>query len=628
MESNYTQKRRTTLPRFFFTDGFASSNPFYGPFNDKTEAETAYTALKLMDDDGTPTAADGTLMSIKDPNTKHTSLYTRNRDITEGAMSGWEEVGKDIASYITFNDTEAYDILTVVNPDTNVAVRYQLQKEDTILSTTYSDITITNFSYNYIDFNGGTAYPTISFTQTAVEDHSVKDDVQKDVSSDCAITYDIVYTNNANTSVAGTTVEGATSGNISRTGANSYSGGRCKIADVTVTVSGHGKTATKTASVYQDVVSDKIYTVASSTLSYPTATNAGTEDLKPTLSIVVNETVTYTESTTPTITPRTYTSFYSTEYSTVSSLSVNASNGIISAVGKGTFRLVSEAATKTTTLGTVNVTAKVIDARDVNNNILSTSASYTVLQATRYPEVTNYNYKVVITEYTYDGEINGNGGSVSVSSLKYKIMHKPVLEDTTYTGNTYSDYLTDLSVSTADANRTVTYSTYGTAVSGVSINASTGVVTKSTVGSVLSTTNAGQFQVSISTKLNDEKTGNSTDATTEITAKATVLQAIRELSAYYGVSDALYTSNDTLDTTQYSHVIDEASETFSWNESLSKKNVWFAVPDGYSISIIDAFGDVTDDYEDNAVTISGFTIYQYQFTTLPDIQYTIKLAQN
>ena len=48
--------------------------------------------------------------------------------------------------------------------------------------------------------------------------------------------------------------------------------------------------------------------------------------------------------------------------------------------------------------------------------------------------------------------------------------------------------------------------------------------------------------------------------------------------------------------------------------SNSDYTAWFAVPDGYSINVYDAFNtDSTSDWTIEAVTTTGYTIYQYPF---------------
>lgn len=605
-----SRKTQSQLTRFYFTSGEASMSPFFGPWSSIQEyVDTCSNDPLLQSRAGGIGGPDATVIAVKNSQTGHITLYTRNNSISEDVRYGWEEVGKDLASYITFTDGP-YDILTVINPeDPEHPVEYELNKRDTF-TTSYGEISIPKFEYTYIPLNGGTIYPQITINQQYTEDHTRLADVTGNVPmNEMSISYSISYTENADLANQNRIVTSA-NGAVTRQSANSVAGQRCKIAEVTVTVQSHGKTKTATADVYQDVVKNKTYTVVSSSLSYPVFSNAGTETITPSITATTRETITYMESSTVDQSTQTHSTFYSTSFSGSTSAitsHLNVSTGAISNVGLGTYRNYNQGEEVKSTLGVVTASVGVVDSRDVNSTVLTTNPTFTLKQDTRSPLVVSYNYKAVVTEYSYANMIPGDGtGNSGAPTVIYKIQHQGVRED----GSTaaYADYQTALTPAAGEA----AYSISGTAVTGVSVNASTGVVSKSTPGSVSATTSAGTMLVTISKSVNDELTGESKTATGSKTAAVT--QAIRIVNVYYGTSENLLEQGDDFSRTNSLSVTNDIQTSSIQFSSNSDYTAWFAVPDGYSINVYDAFNtDSTSDWAIEAVTTTGYTIYQYPF---------------
>lgn len=612
----------------------ASLNAYYGPFTSIQAGVQECKDSLLKTKAGALAAKDGTIMAVKDPESHKITLHVRNTSLG-GDIAGWEEVGKDISTYITRTDGP-YDILTVVFPDdVENPVEYELNKRDTF-TTTYGEITISSFTYPAIPLNGGTVLPTINFTQNYHEDHTRIADVDGIVPrSDASISYSVAYTQNANSANAGRTIV-SSDGSVTREGTNPVAGQRCKIADVTATVTSHGKTATATYAVYQVVVANKTYTVASSSLSYPTLTNAGSETIEPTVSVTTRETITYTEGVASTSSTRNITSFgvtYSagagntTLGDTVAS-HLNTTNGQISGIGRGTYRLSSQTDAVKTSLATITANISVQDPRDASNNVLTATPTWVLKQDTRAPEIISYDYKAVVTSFTYDGTIDGDGGSVDVDNIAYKIQHRGNFEDGT-TESSYSNVsgMSNLTLASVDANRTVTYAAVGDLISGASLNASTGTVTRNAVGSVSSTTNVGTVRATLSTTIVDEASGASKTATGSLTAAVT--QAVRQLYVYFGSSYDLLAQNAVFDRTNSRHITSD-SESFNGIaiESTTNYVAWIAVPDGWNIAIIDPLaGNITSDYNTDAVTTTGYKIYQYEFSAAVNVMYTLQLTK-
>ena len=116
---------------------------------------------------------------------------------------------------------------------------------DRTTETTYGDITISKLQYGDVPAEGGVVSPTIAYSQTKTQTVHItySDGTTKDqpttttVTSGATITYSGTSVNKSNGKVTHNTAASAST--------------RTKITTVTATVSLNGKTATKTADVYQ-----------------------------------------------------------------------------------------------------------------------------------------------------------------------------------------------------------------------------------------------------------------------------------------------------------------------------------------------------------------------------------------
>lgn len=83
------------------------------------------------------------------------------------------------------------------------------------------------------------------------------------------------------------------------------------------------------------------------------------------------------------------------------------------------------------------------------------------------------------------------------------------------------------------------------------------------------------------------------------------------------------------DRTNSRHITSD-SESFNGIsiESTTNYVAWIAVPDGWNIAIIDPLaGNITSDYNADAVTTTGYKIYQYEFSVAVNVMYTLQLTK-